>query len=122
MYCIWLLNIQLKLGIIQMKVDNENWIGSEHLKYTVLDFSVDTTLIDLGLNFNGFKPSYCDDGEVQYTGPVNFAALRNLMLLMLFISPQQSLLTQVELIIHIEYYSYSIMIWVILKEFIQRGH
>ena len=60
------------------EVENENWIGSEQLKYTVLDFSTDTTLIDLGLNINAFKPSYCDDGVVQYTGPVNFSALRNL--------------------------------------------
>ena len=60
------------------EIENENWIGSEQLKYTVLDFSTDTTLIDLGLNINAFKPSYCDDGVVQYTGPVNFSALRNL--------------------------------------------
>ena len=30
------------------------------------------------MNVNGFKPSYCDDGEVQYRGPVNFQALREL--------------------------------------------
>ena len=60
------------------QVENENWIGSEQLQYTVLDFDVDTTLIDLGLDVNLFKPSYCDNGEIQYTGPVNFAALRNL--------------------------------------------
>jgi hypothetical protein len=60
------------------EVENENWIGSEQLKYTVLDFSTETTLVDLGLNINAFKPSYCDDGVIQYTGPVNFSALRNL--------------------------------------------
>lgn len=59
------------------EVANENWIGSQQLKYTVLDFSTDTTLIDLGLNINAFKPSYCGDGEVQYTGPITFSALRN---------------------------------------------
>ena len=60
------------------EIENENWIGSEQLRYTVLDFGTETTLVDLGLNINAFKPSYCDDGEIQYTGPVNFSALRNL--------------------------------------------
>jgi len=60
------------------EVADENWIGSDSLRYTVLSFGVDTTLVDLGLNINGFKPSYCGDGEVLYTGPVNFASLRAL--------------------------------------------
>lgn len=60
------------------EIANENWVGSDSLKYKIISFTVDTTLFDLGLNLNGFKPSYCGDGEVQYTGPVNFAALREL--------------------------------------------
>ena len=59
------------------EVANENWIGSSQLNYTVLDFSVNTTLIDLGLNVNAFKPSYCGNGEVRYVGSVTFAALRD---------------------------------------------
>lgn len=59
------------------EVANENWIGSSQLNYTVLDFSVDTVLTDLGLNINAFKPSYCGNGEVRYTGPITFAALRD---------------------------------------------
>jgi len=58
------------------EVADENWIGSDTLNYTVLSFSTNTTLTDLGLDINGFKPSYCGNGEVQYTGPVNFSALR----------------------------------------------
>lgn len=60
------------------EIANENWVGSDSLKYKIISFTVDTTLFDLGLNLNGFKPSYCGDGEIQYTGPVNFAALREL--------------------------------------------
>lgn len=60
------------------EIENENWIGSEQLKYTVLDFNVDTTLVDLGLDINLFKPAYCSDGEIQYTGAISFSALRNL--------------------------------------------
>lgn len=59
-------------------VDNANWIGSDTINYKVIDFSVETTLIDLGLNIDLFKPSYCGSGEVQYHGPVTFSALRNL--------------------------------------------
>lgn len=58
------------------EVDNQNWIGSSTISYRVIDFEVGTTLEDLGLNVNAFKPSYCDNGEVQYTGPVTFNALR----------------------------------------------
>ena len=60
------------------EVANENWIGSNQLRYRVLDFTTGTTLTDLGLDINAFKPSYCGNGEIQYTGPVNFSALRNL--------------------------------------------
>ena len=60
------------------EVDNQNWIGSSVISYRVIDFEVGTTLEDLGLNVNAFKPSYCGDGKVQYTGPVTFNALRNL--------------------------------------------
>ena len=60
------------------EIANENWVGSDSLKYKIISFTVDTTLFDLGLNLNGFKPSYCGAGEIQYTGPVNFAALREL--------------------------------------------
>ena len=59
-------------------VDELNWIGSSSISYKVIDFSVDTTLYDLGLNINAFKPSYGSDGILQYTGPVNFTALREL--------------------------------------------
>lgn len=60
------------------EVDDANWIGSSSITYRVIDFETNTTLYDLGMNVNGFKPSYCDDGEVQYRGPVNFQALREL--------------------------------------------
>lgn len=56
-------------------VDDLNWIGSSTIAFRVIDFEATTTLFDLGLNLNLFKPSYCDDGILQYTGPVNFSAL-----------------------------------------------
>ena len=56
-------------------VDDLNWIGSSTIAYRVIDFETNTTLFDLGLNLNLYKPSYCDDGVLQYTGPVNFSAL-----------------------------------------------
>lgn len=59
-------------------VENANWIGSNALQYRVIDFTTETTLIDLGLDINAFKPSYCGDGQVQYTGPVTFQALIDL--------------------------------------------
>ena len=59
-------------------VENANWIGSNALQYRIIDFTTQTTLIDLGLNINAFKPSYCGDGQIQYTGPVTFQALVNL--------------------------------------------
>lgn len=59
-------------------VDDLNWIGSSSIAYRVIDFTVDTTLYDLGFNINLYKPSYSDDGDLQYNGPVNFLALREL--------------------------------------------
>ena len=59
-------------------VDDLNWIGSSSIAYRVIDFTVDTTLYDLGFNVNLYKPSYSDDGDLQYNGPVNFLALREL--------------------------------------------
>ena len=56
-------------------VDDLNWIGSSTISFRVIDFEATTTLFDLGLNLNLYKPSYCDDGVLQYTGPVNFSAL-----------------------------------------------
>ena len=60
------------------EVDELNWIGSSFISYRVIDFTIDTNLYDLGLNINLYKPSYGDDGQLQYTGPVNFNALREL--------------------------------------------
>lgn len=59
-------------------VDDANWIGSTSINYRIIDFETTTTLLDLGLNINAFKPSYCDDGVVQYRGAVNFQALRDI--------------------------------------------
>ena len=59
-------------------IDDRNWIGSNTISYRVIDFTADTTLYDLGFNLNAYKPVYCDDGILQYTGPVNFTALREL--------------------------------------------
>lgn len=59
-------------------VDDANWIGSTSISYRVIDFETTTTLLDLGLNINAFKPAYCDDGVVQYRGAVNFQALRDI--------------------------------------------
>lgn len=59
-------------------VDDANWIGSSSISYRVIDFEVSTTLYDLGFNLNAFKPTFCDDGVLQYNGPVNFTALRGL--------------------------------------------
>lgn len=56
-------------------VDDLNWIGSATISFRIIDFEVSTTLFDLGLNLNLYKPAYCDDGVLQYTGPVNFSSL-----------------------------------------------
>lgn len=60
------------------EIDPLKWIGSSNISYTIIDFTTDTTLFDLGLDLNLYKPSYCGDGVLQYNGPVNFAALREL--------------------------------------------
>lgn len=59
-------------------VDERNWIGSSVINYTVLDFTTETTLYDLGLDPNQYKPSYAADGVVQYNGAISFSALRGL--------------------------------------------
>ena len=56
-------------------VDDLNWIGSSTIAFRVIDFETTTTLFDLGLNLNLYKPTYCGDGILQYTGPVNFSVL-----------------------------------------------
>ena len=72
-----------------MKVTNSNWVGSASITYTLLDFETETTLTDLGLDINLFKPSYCGDGEVQYFGAVNFGNLVNLdYIAVLYVSEQ----------------------------------
>ena len=60
------------------EVSDLKWIGSASLKYRVIDFTVETTLYDLGLDVNAYKPSYASNGEIQYTGPINFTSLREL--------------------------------------------
>lgn len=60
------------------EVSNYNWIGSDALKYRIIDFTTTTTLVDLGLNINAFKPAYCGDGQVDYNGVITFNALREL--------------------------------------------
>lgn len=60
------------------EVNVQNWIGSGSIAYRIIDFSVNTTLYDLGLDINAYKPGYGGDGECQYTGAVNFNALRAL--------------------------------------------
>ena len=59
-------------------VDDQHWISSSSIDYRIIDFEVTTTLYDLGLSLNAHKPSYCDDGVLQYNGAVNFGALREL--------------------------------------------
>lgn len=57
------------------EVADANWIGSSTIAYRVIDFTTSTTLFDFGLSLNMFKPAYTGDGELLYTGPVNFSAL-----------------------------------------------
>lgn len=59
-------------------VSEQSWVGSSAISYRVIDFTVDTTLYDLGLDLNAYKPSYCGNGVLQYNGPINFSALREL--------------------------------------------
>lgn len=55
-----------------------NWIGSSSITYKVISFSIGTTLYDLGLDLNAYKPSYGSDGALQYNGAVNFETLQGL--------------------------------------------
>ena len=57
------------------EVSDTNWIGSSTISYRVIDFTTSTSLYDFGLSLNMFKPAYTSDGELLYTGPVNFSAL-----------------------------------------------
>lgn len=57
-------------------INDQHWISSSSIDYRIIDFETSTTLYDLGLSLNAHKPSYCDDGVLQYNGPVNFGALR----------------------------------------------
>lgn len=60
------------------EVADINWIGSSNVSYRVIDFELGTTLFDLGLDLNAYKPGYTGDGILQYNGPVNFSALLDL--------------------------------------------
>ena len=57
------------------EVSDLAWIGSSTISYRVIDFMANTTLYDFGLSLNMFKPAYTSDGELLYTGPINFTAL-----------------------------------------------
>lgn len=57
------------------EVSDTSWIGSSTIAYRVIDFTTSTSLFDFGLSLNMFKPAYTSDGELLYTGPVNFSAL-----------------------------------------------
>ena len=57
------------------EINDVNWIGSSTISYRIIDFTTSTTLYDFGLSPNMFKPAYTSDGEVLYTGPINFQAL-----------------------------------------------
>lgn len=57
------------------EVSDTSWIGSSTIAYRVIDFTTSTTLFEFGLSLNMFKPAYTSDGELLYTGPVNFSAL-----------------------------------------------
>lgn len=59
-------------------VDENNWVGSDSLSYTVNSFTAETTLYDLGLDLNKFKNSFVDNGELQYNGMITFGALQAL--------------------------------------------
>lgn len=60
------------------EVADMNWIGSSNITYRVIDFELGTTLFDLGLDLNAYKPGYAGDGILQYNGPINFSALLDL--------------------------------------------
>lgn len=71
-------NYKLPVRYYTDEVSNYNWIGSDTITYNILSFDINTTLVDLGLNVDIFKPVNCSSGVIQYTGPINFAALHNL--------------------------------------------
>lgn len=60
------------------EVSDANWIGSSVIDYRVIDFTSNVSLYDFGLNLNMYKPVYTSDGELLYTGPINFSALLEL--------------------------------------------
>ena len=57
------------------EVSDTSWIGSSTISYRVIDFTTSSSLYDFGLSLNMYKPAYTSDGELLYTGPVNFSAL-----------------------------------------------
>lgn len=57
------------------EVSDTSWIGSSTIAYRVIDFTTSVSLYDFGLSLNMFKPAYTSDGELLYTGPVNFSTL-----------------------------------------------
>ena len=59
-------------------IHDDNWIGSANLRYRVIDFTTTTTLYDLGLNLNQYKPSYSDNGRIEYHGVISFMALQEI--------------------------------------------
>ena len=58
------------------EVLDANWIGSSVISYRVIDFTTTSTLYDFGLNLNMYKPAYAGDGELLYTGAINFSTLK----------------------------------------------
>ena len=60
------------------EINDTHWIGSSTIAYRVIDFTTSTSLFDFGLSLNMFKPAYAGDGELLYTGIVNFSALLEL--------------------------------------------
>lgn len=59
-------------------IDQMNWVGSSSISYSVIDFTQDTTLFELGLDLNLYKSAFTGNGVIQYNGPVNFSSLRAL--------------------------------------------
>jgi hypothetical protein len=59
-------------------VDPLNYIGGSAITYNVTSFTTSTTLQDLHLNVNQYKPSYADNGRIEYHGQISFSALRAL--------------------------------------------
>lgn len=59
-------------------IADENWVGSDVISYRSLDFSVETTLFDLGLNLNKYKNANAESGVLDYQGMITFGALQAL--------------------------------------------